>query len=102
MTLHDFTELFSHYPELIDTMPPVFTSHQFILQLAQAHQVAYVTALAAYRNTLRSGTPAPFNNVHRELAQGLRNFPERVEYLGDVPSKDIFGQANSASQWRKI
>jgi hypothetical protein len=40
-------------------MPETFTSHQFILRLAQQHQALYIDALHSYRDTA-----APFKHVH--------------------------------------
>ena len=37
MPPHDFAPLKELYPEIIACMPPVFTSHQFTLALAQRH-----------------------------------------------------------------
>lgn len=102
MAQHDFTALFAHYPSIIDQMMSTFNSHQFILRLAQQHQLLYVEALYSYRHTIYQSTPAPFMNVHRELSQGLRKYPHLIEYAGDVPSTDMFGQANRCAQWRKV
>jgi len=102
MTKFDFSALTAHYPEIIDQMPTVFTSHQFILALAQQYQADYVSALFAYRNTLHQGTPAPFLNVHRELASHLRDFPALVQHVRyDAPSEDIFRNSQFCSEWRK-
>ena len=102
MSKFDFSVLYSHYPEIISSMPFVFGSHQFILKLAQNHQPEYIEALYAYRTSERMDNPAPFMIVHGLLAKGLRQFPELVEYLGDIPSTDIFGQANGCSEWRRL
>ena len=45
MTSHNFTAIYSHYPAIIAQMPSLFTSHQFILRLAQANQPLYIEAL---------------------------------------------------------
>jgi len=102
MPLHDFTALYQFFPETIATMSSPFTSHSFIITLAQRHQRKYAEALYSYRNTTHQGTPAPFLNVHRELARALRDFPQLVEYVTDVKSIDIFTQENKCSQWRKL
>ncbi len=99
---HDFAPLFAHYPSLIADMPAVFTSHQFILHLAQRHQTEYIEALHAYRNTLRDGRPAPFLIVHGILAQQLQACREMVTQLaGYVDSHDIFGDEAGCTQWQK-
>ena len=42
MSAHDFDTLYAEYPDLIAQMPAVFTSHQFILRLAQQNQALYI------------------------------------------------------------
>jgi hypothetical protein len=102
MPKHDFSPLFDHYPALIAQMPEIFTSHQFILRLAQQHQVSYIEALHSYRDSLHLGTPAPFRAVHSILAQRLNAHPERVQSTCNVPSENIFGQASDCAQWEKL
>jgi hypothetical protein len=94
---HDFGELFAHYAETIEKMGHEFTSHEFILRLAQANQGLYIDALNAYRDQ-----PAPFRTVHAILAKHLHSERELVVYLGDQDSIDIFGQAERCAKWRKL
>ena len=98
---HDFSELYAQYPAIIAQMPETFTSHQFILLLAQQNQRLYVEALYDYRDSLHRGEPTPFRAVHRILSQHLRGLPDLVSYLGQTPSVDIFGQRNSCARWQK-
>jgi len=102
MSTHNFSDLRQYYPERIERMPLIFTSHAFIIKLAQAHQREYVEALYSYRLTMHQSTPAPFLNVHRELARTLRSYPQLVEYITEVDSIDIFTNENKCAQWRKI
>ena len=102
MPEHDFSPLFDHYPAIIAQMPKIFTSHQFILRLAQQHQVPYIEALHSYRDSLHRGKPAPFKAVHQALARHLHAYPEVVISVGIVPSVDIFGQASDCAQWKKL
>ncbi len=101
--LHDFSELYSHYPSVIAQMDTTFTSHEFILRLAQQHQVEYIEALYAYRNNLRAGKPAPFMMVHGILALHLQECEGLVtKSRGYVNSVDIFGDEATATEWRKV
>ena len=78
MTQHDFAPLFDLYPGIIHRMPNEFTSHQFILSLAQAQQLEYINALNDYRG-LRT---APFRRVHAILAKHLKAYPDLVILSG--------------------
>jgi hypothetical protein len=44
MTEHDFSQLYEQYPTIIQQMDDTFTSHEFILKLAQQNQTQYVEA----------------------------------------------------------
>jgi hypothetical protein len=102
MPEHDFTALFEHYPTIIGHMPEVFTSHQFILRLAQQHQTLYIKALYSYRHSPHRGSPAPFRTVHGILSRHLNAYPELITHIGTVKSTDIFGQVQECAQWRKL
>ncbi|MGC9395533.1 MAG: hypothetical protein ACP5J4_11825 [Anaerolineae bacterium] len=93
----EFEALFHHYPEIIDAMPDTFTSHQFILALAQRYQRQYIELLYTYR-----AGDGPFRDTHNKLAKGLNRFPERVTKGERVNSADIFGSSGYARQWRKV
>ncbi|MBK9751603.1 MAG: helix-turn-helix transcriptional regulator [Chloroflexi bacterium] len=83
---------------IIEEMPEVFTSHQFILKFAHLNQQEYVGALAAYAVT----SNAPFQIVHGNLSKYLHDFPQLVEQTSPaVPSIDIFGEAQLCAQWRR-
>ena len=96
MTQHDFTALYSAYDSVIDEMPDEFTSHEFILRLAQQNQLEYVRALSAYEERF------PFQAVHSVLSSRLREHTDRVRYVGEVNSIDIFGHPNGCSAWVKL
>lgn len=103
MPEHDFTPLYAQYPSIITQMPQEFTSHQFILALARQHQTLYVEALYSYRHHLHRGVPTPFLIVHGILAQRLAAYPQLIEQVQKLKiSRDIFGQDNSCSEWRKV
>jgi len=95
-TKHDFGTLFAQYPAVIASLPQTFTSHQFILRLAQWNQKAYVEALYAYRDDAR-----PFNIVHSILARHLHACSEVELVSTDAPSGNIFGEADVCAVWRK-
>jgi hypothetical protein len=102
MPEHDFSALFDQYPAIIAQMPKTFTSHQFILRLAQQHQVLYIEALHSYRDSMHSKKPAPFRTVHGILSKHLNAYSELLARMDDVPSVDIFGQTNECAQWEKL
>ena len=102
MTPDALTRLFVHYDEIIAEMPRTFTSHQFILRLAQRYQVEYIEALYSYRSNLRSGKPAPFMILHGILAQHLQGCDGLVTQVATlVDSTDIFGEDQQCAQWQK-
>lgn len=96
MSKHDFTALVKHYPAVISEMEQSFTSHEFILRLAQLDQPAYVKALYAYRDN-----GEPFLAVHQQLSRLLNKFSNVVEQDGRAASYDIFGHHNTCTRWRK-
>lgn len=100
MTQHDFNTIFEHYPRLIAGMPDPFTSHQFLLHLAQQYQALYIEALYAYRNIPQGSRP--FKTVHGILAKKLNAFSHLVAHVGEVESIDIFTQESRCAQWQKV
>lgn len=103
MPKYDFSVLFAQYPAIIALMPPVFGSHQFILELARHNQREYVQALYAYCDSLHDGTPAPFKAVHQILSTKLNDFPTLItQSRPNRPSTDIFGQSNTCAEWCRI
>lgn len=101
MTEHNFSAIFDHYPDLIANMDDTFTSHEFILRLAQQYQALYIEALFTYRNSPNPQESAPFKIVHGILAKHLNAYPQLVTNIGNVGSTDIFTQENRCAQWRK-
>jgi hypothetical protein len=102
MPEHDFSALYDKYPAIIAQMPEIFTSHQFILELAHQNQVAYIEALYSYRHHLRNGRPTPFMIVHARLARHLAVYPHLIEQISkNVPSRHIFGYGEMCTEWRK-
>jgi hypothetical protein len=89
-------DLYRHYHAIITGMQKEFTSHEFILSLAQKHQCEYVAALTACCDG-----GEPFREVHQYLSSKLRGFPDLVERVGIAKSHDIFGHSNTCSCWRK-
>lgn len=80
----------------------LFTSHEFILRLAQNNQAEYVEALHTYRNSTHGNIAAPFKAVHAVLSNSLYNHSSLVSYIGNVASVDIFGQPNGCANWQRI
>ena len=95
--------LFEQYPAVIVQMEATFTSHEFILCLAQQNQPLYVEALFHYRDATHRGVPAPFMRVHGILAKHLHAYPELIELVRrDAPSTNIFGQSVQCAEWRRL
>lgn len=96
MAAVELDALFVHYPEIIGHLRNEFTSHEFILALAQAHQREYVEALYRYRDSR-----SPFMIVHGQIAQQLLQLNDLVEKRGEVNSRDIFGDSAECAAWAK-
>jgi hypothetical protein len=98
MPQHDFSELYARYPDIIAQMPPVFTSHEFILELARQNQRLYVEALHSYR-----AGGEPFRVVHALLAAHLKELAHLLRMkAADVPSRNILGRMDTCAQWEKL
>jgi hypothetical protein len=93
----DFTKLYAQYPKVIDKMDNSFTSHQFILKLAQQNQPEYIKALSAYEHS-----KDPFRLVHLILAKGLRKHKDLLQTAKIAPNNDIFDKDGQCSTWAKI
>jgi len=78
-------------------MDRTFTSHQFVLLLAQANQRLYIEALWAYRED-----PDPFREVHLILSRRLREFGAVLTFAGEVSDKNIFGHDSTCASWQKV
>jgi len=83
------------FQDVIDEMPDEFTTHQFILKLAQKYQGLYIEALYPYRESDK-----PFATLHVELAHQLKNF--NLDTIGKVKSISIFGTPSPCMNWRKV
>jgi hypothetical protein len=97
MPLLHLAALYRHYNAILNAIPSGthFDSHEFIQQLAQAHQKEYITALNYYVRR-----PAPFKSLHRALSSRLR-MHRQVVYIGRGLSPDIFGDVVSNARWRR-
>lgn len=102
MLKHDFSSLYQHYPSIIAQMPETFSSHEFILRLAQQHQKLYVEALYSYRDSLPRGEPAPFRFVHSILARRLTHHRDLVKRIGDKESENVFRNTQTCAEWKKL
>lgn len=101
MTNLTLTALYKQYPTVIAQMSPTFSSHDFILRLAQQNQRLYIEALYDYRDAIHRRAPAPFMTLHRILAKHLHFYPDLVAYVGERSSIDIFGRSNNCAMWQR-
>ena len=88
--------LVAFYPSAIKLMQSEFTTHEFILALAQSHQAAYVTALSKYANG-----GEPFRTLHSQLSQALYD-SRLIRHDGELESTDIFGNPSRCAKWKKV
>jgi hypothetical protein len=97
--LFDFRPLYERYPQIIAEIPDdEFTSHKFILRLAQKNQAEYINALYYHR-----GKEDPFRKVHSFLAKRLHKHRTLIKKVGVVPNDpDIFGEPQPCARWRKV
>lgn len=96
MSTPEVEALLEFYPEIIEQLPDSFTSHDFILSLAQQHKRLYIDVLYACRDEVM-----PFQVAHNRLAKGLNQFPELVCKGERVNSKNIFGGWSEVREWKK-
>ena len=97
MPAHNFQPLYDRYADIIARMPSPFTSHEFILRLAQQHQADYIEALHHYRSS------DPFRTVHAHLAKHLHEHSALVVKIDDAPDDpDIFRVQQVCSRWRRL
>ncbi len=101
MATYDFSALDSRFPEIIGHMKKTFTSHEFILALAQRNQVEYIAALHHY--AFEERTAAPFQAVHKGIVEQLKTHSDLVTlHPRRVPSKDVFGKSETCGEWEKV
>jgi hypothetical protein len=85
------------YHKIVKLMPDEFSSHKFILVLAQKYQRIYVQALYTYKDNNQ-----PFQSVHKEIAKRLKKRVDLVKYIRTEPSDNIFGLKSKAAVWHKV
>ena len=103
MTPRVLLNLYAHYPQVIQEMDTEFTSHRFILKLAQRYQTEYIEALYHYRENPTSEHPTPFKIVHGFIAKHLLAHPDLVTHIGEVDSsEDIFTNENRCANWQRV
>lgn len=103
MATYDFSVLESKFSEIVDLMPDIFDSHEFILALAQKNQAEYINALYAYKDYINRENLAPFQAVHSVIIQKLAKHSDLVKFIrNDKPSKDIFGKSQTCGEWEKV
>ncbi len=84
---------------VLNAMDTRFTSHQFFLRLAHAHQREYTAGLAAFAD---GGTP--FKDLHHALVKRLKKLEGKTISLREksYPSQDIFGTPSHSGLWKKL
>ena len=92
--MNPIEEIEQYYPEIIDSMPKRFNSHEFILELAYQHQALYIKILNLYVES-----NSPFMVAHGQLAKLIGKF--NVKPLDYESSTNIFNKSSEAMVWSK-
>jgi hypothetical protein len=110
----NYKPLYRHYAQIIIEMPAKvaklkkratsmkreeFTSHEFILCLAQKYQADYIHALYYWRAKAPS---EPFRMLHGILAQRLHH-ETLIRWIREVPDDlDIFDNPAPCAVWGRV
>ena len=94
----DLSSLYVEYDPVLDEMPDVFSSHEFINRLMHKNQRAFVEALYEYREG-----DEPFRKLHAQLSQKLHDHEGTVAvtYVGHRNSPTVFGEMQGCAFWQK-
>lgn len=99
MTVNDFMkENMEAIREVINDLPDMFDSHDFIKKFSKRFEVDYVYMLA------NAGSTEPFQNVNSKIGSFLSNNQTmlRIESQGEVFSENVFGNNSECKMWKKI
>ena len=88
--------LLKSIPNVMDSLPTQFTSHQLIIVLAQSSQHAYIEAL--YENL---GSDRPFQALHSKIGKHLGKITS-IRLVSKEKDANIFGQVSENARWEKI
>ena len=103
MAQYDFSRLYEQYPAVISQMEQNFTSHAFILELAKAEPGGLYRGAARLPANAAPGQAGAVHDRARDTGATSRSYPKLIKEVNPgVASRDIFGQDNAASLWRKV
>lgn len=93
--LSGFITLRAYIPDVLETMPDEFDSHDFIAAFAYQNQLIYVHALRD------AGWGEPFQKINDAIIRWLGE-SGLVQQIGTRESENIFKQVRSVAVWKKV
>jgi hypothetical protein len=84
-----------HIPEVLETMPDEFDSHEFIAAFAYQNQLRYVSSLQ------EAGWSKPIQTINDAIVHWLAE-SGLVQQIGTRESENMFKQMVSTAVWRKV
>lgn len=93
--LSGFRQFIFFIPEVLDTMPDEFDSHDFIAACAYQNQLTYVQALSD------AGWNGQFQKINNAIVRWLGE-SGLVRQIGIRESENMFKQVHSVSVWKKV
>jgi hypothetical protein len=91
-------QLLALVPKEIKSLPKTFSTHEFIIQLAQNNQQSYIKAL---NEKITSSTP--FMVLHGAIGKYLAQQTDLIKEIDDkYVDADIFGNKSANNRWERI
>lgn len=93
--LSGFRKFIFFIPEVLETMPDEFDSHEFIAAFAYQNQLTYIQALSD------AGWSDQFQKINNAIVRWLGE-SGLVRQIGTRESENMFKQVRPAAMWKKV